>query len=159
MSNRRLRMIRFGAPLIGGIVAFLLMFEAWPWASRTIWPASRYYDLVSVEIGDAEVGQPVPLRAVRQIKRDFAGRYNVSIREVGKSAPICNGGMAVRYRAGSDIVLDTDLEYWTAGAVPDCMSEMKPGMYILSTCIFIDIPPRETCRDSNVFTIRPRPTQ
>lgn len=155
MIERRSSLQRYVAPMSGGLLAFLLMFEVWPWAYRQAWPVTRYYDLISVEVADAEVGATVPLRAVRVISRPFSGRYNVSIREVGKSAPICNGGMPVDYRAGGDTVLDADLKYWTAGAVPDCMSKLGVGKYVLSTCIYVDRPARETCRDSNQFSIRP----
>ena len=148
--------MRYVAPFVGALLAFLVAFGIWPTLSRWVWPATRYYELISVEIGDAVVGDPVPLRAVRVIKRPFAGEYNVSIRQVGHSAPICNGGMDVDYKTGLDPVAERDLEWWTAGAVPACMGVLQPGRYVLTTCIYVKSPEREICKDSNPFTIRPR---
>lgn len=142
--------------LIGAFLGMCLALWGWPHVSRWLVPASRYYDSVAVEVGDAKMGDPVPLRVVRVIRKPFAGSYNVSVREVGKSAPICNGGMTVDYKTGMDMVLDADLSYWTAGAIPDCMSQLQPARYVLSTCIYVKSPAREICRDSNVFTISPR---
>lgn len=156
MTPGMIRAGRYLAPFVGAILAFLIAFGVWPHLSRWVWPSSRYYELIAVEIGDARMGEPVPLRAVRVIHRPFSGAYNVSLRHVGRSAPVCNGGMEVDYKPGHDTIAERDLEWWTAGAVPDCMSQLEPGQYVLSTCIYVDSPAREICRDSNVFTILPR---
>ena len=154
MTPRQVAVKRYVAPVAGSLLGALIAFGLWPTLSKLAWPASRYYELISVEVGDADLGQPVPLRAVRVINRPFKGSYNVSIRAVGHSAPICNGGMPVDYKPGKDTVAEKDLEWWTAGAIPDCTAALAPGRYVLSTCIYVHQPAREICADSNVFTIR-----
>ncbi len=164
---RREFFLRIVAPFIATVLAGFITLVLWPRISNLLWPASDTYELVSVEVGDAVQGFPVPLRAVRVIHKPFRGRYITTIREVGKSQPICNGGMDVPYRPpgrpGTDAVVERDLAYWTEGARPPCMEALFPGQFILTTCVIMkagdpfDIE-KSTCADSNVFTIRPRPT-
>jgi hypothetical protein len=153
--------LSWGAPFVGAILAFLVAFGLWPRLSDTLWPVEDWYELVSVEVGDAVQGTPIPLRAVRIIHRPFDGSYITTIREVGKSQPICNGGMAVPYKVGDDTILERDIEYWTEGAKPPCMDSLYPGNFILTTCVVVNTRHpldhvKMACADSNVFTIHPR---
>lgn len=158
---RRSFFLSWVAPFIGAIMAFMVAFGLWPRVSSVLWPVTDWYELVSVEVGDAIEGDPVPLRAVRVIHRPFDGSYITTVREVGKSQPICNGGMEVPYKPGSDTILDRDLAYWTEGAKPPCMDGLFPGEFILTTCVNIDtgdplMPIKTACADSNVFVIHAR---
>lgn len=79
-------------------ILLLIAYVAWPYASNKLWPTSAYYELHSVEVSDAKLGEPVPLRAFRDIRKPFLGSYITSVREVGHSTPICNGGGDSTYR-------------------------------------------------------------
>lgn len=121
-------------------------------------PGSLWYELGRVHVDDAPVGGPVPVHVQRHIHRPFMGQYIVTVRPVGLSEPVCNGGMPVDYRASASAEVNRDLEYWSAGAFPPCTPALEPGRYIMTTTVIIQtgIPflPRRTVRaDSNVFQI------
>ena len=147
-----------GAALLGAalVAGAALALQGW----RAAWPVDLWYVLNAVRVDDAREGEPVIIMPDRQILRDFSGRYVTTVRSVPDMRPICSGGSSVPYRASSTLPDPVTLDWWTAGALPPCMEHLKPGHYVLTSCIHVDsevplVGVVSSCVDSNIFKVKP----
>ena len=127
-------------------------------AADQFYGAENWYILNKVYVEDAALGRPVRMAVDREILRDFDGRYTVTVRRLPDFDAVCSGGSSVNYTTQSKLPDPLTLKWWTYGAIPDCMSQMMPGQYEITTCIYIEphilwLPERVLCRKSNVFRI------
>ena len=147
-----------GAALLGVVLVGSAIAALYGW--RSMWPPGRWYQMTVVRVDDVLAGQRPVVSTDRRILRDFNGRYVTTVRSVPEMKPLCSGGQPVPYRSASTLPEPTYLDWWTAGAIPPCMGELRPGKYVLTTCIFVqtDIPligEVKSCVDSNIFEVRP----
>lgn len=140
----------FLMPALGTIGAIFFAFWVWPHASNMLYPSSDYYDLEYVQVLEAALLEDYTVLATRVVKRDFDGSYQVTIRRLNDSEPVCSGGQELRYRprADGDLSLKTvdfPLSVWSQGAMPSCIEAIKtdiaehgPASYLMTTCIKVD---------------------
>ena len=139
------------APLVSMVIGTAAVIVAWPSVSNYVWPPNGYYDLTDVMVETADDLSEYMVYATRSIKRPFDGRYDIVIRRMGQSKPICDGGDSLRYRppTGSDgavpTIADFTLHDWTEGAKPPCVDAIRqdvvkngPGVFEMESCIYIE---------------------
>lgn len=135
--------------------AFVGAFLGW----NAYWPASYWYEIGEVTVFDAVHGKEPLIDVDRSIHEPFTGEYIVTVRNtMGKT--ICSGGARVPYDPAAKLPDPITLGWWAAGAVPNCIKNMPPGEYEMTTCVEIlhDVPfltRREVCQPSNAFSILP----
>jgi hypothetical protein len=129
---------------------------------QSMWPAKRWYDLRSVTIADAALGDMITVHVDRSVNHSFTGRYTVVLLDVETGQVVCEGGDQTIYLPGRELPGIITLDWWTDGAEPPCEATIYRGLFRLETCVEIlhEIPligRREDCATSNVFKINGRP--
>jgi hypothetical protein len=111
-------------------------------------------------VADARVGEVPAVAFTRTIKRNFVASYAGTVRRVdGREIVFDFGSGVFEYEAGARLPANADLCWWTVRE-PACR-ELEVGTYYLNTCWTIYwpllnlVPPRQVCRRSEPFTIRP----
>lgn len=120
-------------------------------------PASIWYDVATLHVNDAKVGESPRLIVDRSINQDFSGSWVVTVRKRdGQRWDIfCGASQTLRYKPTSILPPDVDLNWWTA-------NQCKPlpaGTYYFNTTWKIEapspIPDKTVSIDSNIFEVRP----
>lgn len=147
-----------------GVIAAAL-YGAWGIAMSSF-PVSPWLDYRSVTALDADYGQPVMIIADRDINMPAQIFYDVIVREVGNSRPVCflDDGGGYTYQPSWDDegrplpIGPVTLEYWSDGK---CLgAHLKPGFYTVTTEWSVERPwPLDDGRvivTSNIFEVRPK---
>lgn len=135
-------------------LALILYTAAW------LTPARWWYQPISVQIADALEGDDPVVSINRTIKRDFDGRYTVSIwRDPPDGHVACAGSDTLRYRGGLYEPHDAPLTQWADD--PWCQ-RLALGRYYAEACWTVlrpfwgIVPDKTICAMSNIFTVNPR---
>lgn len=135
-------------------LAIALYTAAW------LTPARWWYQPGSVVIADTPQGQDPVVSINRTIKRDFDGRYTVSIwKDPPDGHVACAGSDSLRYRGGLYAPHEAPLTQWADD--PWC-ARLAPGRYYAEACWTIlrpwwgIVPDKTICITSNIFTVHPR---
>ena len=149
-------------------LAVVLLFLAVVWAPEIVTSirsnlngADAYMTVQDVSVGNAAVGQTIPMDVDRTIYRNFLGTYNVEVRTFPSRAVVCVASDTVSYDPGVQPLSYIDLDWWADDG--ECGVEtfltFGPGDYILTTSWMVDrselsLPPvRIGPVDSNPFTV------
>lgn len=140
-----------------GWLAILFALVAYALAGWAV-PATFWYHPVLVQIENAEAGTDPVVKISREIKRDFAGEYTVSVwGQPGDGHVSCAGSDRLRYRGGLYEPHQDVLSHWADD--PQC-ARLPPGDYYAQACWTIlapfggIVPAKSICAVSNVFSIR-----
>lgn len=131
------------------------------WVTFSIFPNATYWiDLkkVGAEQYEHTQGEEVELFISRDIKRDFTGSYDVTLRKYTKTGieNVCEypSGL-IPYKKDAELPETPDLAWWTGNKCKG--SELEPGTYFFDTCHTVYLPivkDRNRCVQSEEFTIR-----
>ena len=121
-----------------------------------LWPASAWLDVERVSVSPALAGQPVPMLATRNIKRDFVGSWRVTVRRWEPQGWVvyCNAGGSNNYSAQAVLPAKLTLDWWTNGQCP----LLTEGRYTITTSWQIQpslpfIPDKTVQIESNIFEV------
>lgn len=129
-------------------------------------PVSPWLEYRSVTVLDADYISPVMIIPDRDIHRPVFITYDVIVREVGNSRPVCvlnNGG---GYTYQPNLTSDGErtptgtvtLDYWSDGACSG--ARLTPGHYTITTEWTVQrpwpLPPGHVIVESNIFEVRPK---
>lgn len=145
----------------GGMLALLAIFVAGPMIMPLVVPMSRYYELRTVTVSDAEAGVSPQMIVDRTIHRDFRGRFEVEIMRAEGSEFTSwwqcgpHGSDWRTYRDEAALPADMDLDWWM-GIPPNAPCPLPPGTYKIMTTIYARSwlgAELSVTTGSNVFTV------
>lgn len=148
--------VRWKALFWWGLLPMALALYTAAWLTPPTW----WYQPVSIQIGDAAEGEDPVVSINRKIKRDFNGRYSVSVwRDPPDGHVACAGSDTLHYRGGLYEPHESPLTQWADD--PWC-ARKQPGRYYAEACWTVlrpwwgIVPDKTVCAVSNIFTIHPR---
>ena len=139
----------------------ILLATLWFFVPSFVMPLV-WMDLRSVTVSDVVYPGIPQVEADRVIHNDFLGTYSVIVRNTDRQTVLCEGrsGSAFEYRAAASQTnpLVMSLERWWGETIPpDCIQNLRPGHYSVTTCHTVYFPWRvpvaRRCVESNVFTV------
>lgn len=134
----------------------LLFFVVAGYWTSTFWPpVERWYELHSLWVDDAKVGQPITMHVNRVIHRPFFGKFGVVVRQNTPKGwmVVCNGAGGGDYRPDAVLPSPLTLGWWSNR---ECPVASEPGEYAVTTTIVMVSPlgfRRVLKHESNVFTV------
>ena len=135
------------------ILPLALIFYTAAWLT----PATYWYQPRSIYISDAVVGSDPIVSINRTIKRNFHGRYEVSVwQEPSDGHFSCAGQDELRYKAGLFKPHESPLTQWVDD--PWCKN-LPEGRFYAEACwtiirpFWFIVPDKQICATSNLFTI------
>lgn len=149
-------MARVKRALGSWLVIFTMLFLVCGYWVSTVWPpVGHWYELRSLRIDDAKVGQPITMHVDRTIHEPFYGTFAVVVR---KQKPdgwmvVCNGTGGGDYRSDAVLPVPLTLDWWSNRA---CPTIDEPGDYAVTTTIAMVSPiglRRIVKHDSNIFRV------
>jgi len=150
MVNKLKHMAGSWPAFVGGAL-WLLYFTV-----SSFWPSSWWFDVRSVRVADAFVGEQVVMYVDREIKREFSGRWSAAVRDVGTGtyAVVCAAGDESVYRMGAELPANLTLGWWTNGRC----ETLPEGEYVVDTVWRIDtgffVGDKTIRATSNIFKVR-----
>lgn len=125
--------------------------------------AETFMTVERINIGNAVIGQTVPMDVSREIKRPFHGTYTVEIRYFPARTVVCAAHDSLHYVPDANYPNPLDLDWWSNDGEcgVDTFLTYGPGEYIATTTwtIHRDEYGLDDVRvgpiESNVFTIQP----
>lgn len=115
-------------------------------------PASLWLDVRSVRILDSKLGSPIVMVVDRTIKRDFPGKWAVTVRDV-EGAVWCSARGEAEYSSRAKLPTPLTLQWWT---FPSCYP-VPVGSYTATTRWTIQdlpfLPSKSVVVESNIFRV------
>lgn len=142
------------------LMSLIFWWLAFPAAYRLVVPPSTYMDVRSVYVSDAHVGGDPSVTIDRDIKRDFTGRNEATVRLMEADGTIweyCRPGVRddISYVRGRQYP-GRSLNWWL-GSPPADACDLEPGKYKLriewTINAFFGLVPLHVTRESAPFTI------
>ncbi len=133
-----------------GIVAWMAMVAVpleWFWI-----------DPGEVIVADTTTDQPAAIYFERTIRRDFLGRYSVTINPLSGGTVACEDPSGIiKYRRTAYLPEPITMAWW-APRDTRCSNLQPPGVYVMTTCwtgyvLGGMVPAKRTCRTSNPFKV------
>lgn len=128
------------------------------YAAAHLWPASFWFEVISVRAGPSKAGHVVPMLVDRTIHRPFLGEWTVSVKRFVSVGWVnhCTASGRAHYEKGAELPTDLDLNWWTNGA---CQT-LPEGRYAIETTwhiqpTFAVLPERRVNAKSNIFEVSP----
>lgn len=122
-----------------------------------LWPSSFWFEVVSVRVFDAKVGESILMAVDRRINRDFSGSWIASVRRLdgGGWVSYCTATGRTNYAVDSRLPEPLTLRWWTH---PEC-NPLPAGKYQMRTTWVIHgpnlLPDKTVQADSNIFQVNP----
>lgn len=124
-------------------------------ALAVMWPASWWFSVDHFEVKDTTAGTPPVMIVDRDIRRDFRGRWVVSVMREGNRGfySYCTARGENDYRTDAGLPDVISLDWWTDPK----KCRLAPGRYLIKTLWVIyppGLPSKEVRVKSNVFTVK-----
>lgn len=139
----------------GLVLGFLVTIWLGFFVVTNMWPSSFWLDVSHVYVEDTVINDDPQMIVVRDIKRNFFGKWTVVVRKVGPEghSVICTREGSSEYRTDSQLPDPLLLSWW---AYPGC-DDLEPGRYFITTTWKIGdggfLPYKYLTVDSNIFEI------
>jgi len=154
-------MRRIVLPLIGAVVGTMAAWIVVPWTGMLMdaaVPASRWFKVQEIQIGNVKAGSSPLMRVDRIINRNFTGHWTLTLRrETGEGyAAFCTRHGRNDYHVGSVVPRESNLDWWMEVPPNPPCPEIPPGQYMVSMSWTLEIPgfpPKVVRADSNVFEV------
>lgn len=145
-------------PYLKWLVAATIFF--FPVFFALAWPMSYWFEVRTVHINDARVGEQITMLVDREVKESFVGTYGVTIHKWSSTGPVAycrmNGG-PWEYRQGAAYPIPLTLAWWTEHA--KACNPLPVGQYQVTTRWVkpgdVLPPEKSTSNTSNIFTVNP----
>jgi hypothetical protein len=145
-------------PYLKWLVAATIFFT--PVLLALAWPMSYWFEVRTVHINDARVGEQITMLVDREVKKSFVGTYGITIHKWSNAGPVayCRmSGGPWEYRRGAAYPIPLTLAWWTENA-PSC-NPLPAGQYQVTTRWVNDgnvlLPEKSISVTSNIFTVNP----
>lgn len=149
------------AALFFVLVLYPIGADIWDRATREApEPVSAWFEVASVNVTDAHVGQRHNVIVNRTINRDFAADWTVTVRRIwpnGEMEAVCARSSRNDYRAGTPTPEGKTLRWWMDVPPNEPCDPYAPGKYIVSMLWTLHLPDgdRDVRADSNIFNVLP----
>lgn len=125
-----------------------------------VYPASRWYDVGTLEIPVSREGEPVLMLYTGGPLKPFVGSYAVTVRHLDNGMIACEAsGGPFPYKPGTTRPDPLTMDWW-APSDPRC-SQLRSGTYVIVNCWEIEglawglIPNKRLCSSPKAFNIAP----
>jgi hypothetical protein len=149
-----MRFLQILAPWLMVIGLSIQPLEEW-FRERT--PTSFWFEVISITVSDARVGDEIIMNVVRRIKRSFTATWIVTVRKIEQSgvSVACVSSGTNHYIPDSVLPSPLTLNWWTHPVKCD----LPVGRYTLDTVWTINESHshKQISGQSNVFIITDRP--
>lgn len=144
--------------VLGTIIAWIGTSVGFPFYDST--SAEHYLEVGGVLVADTKVGKSPQVRIERNIKHDFTGEWNVTLRrQIGDSfAFFCSRQGKSDYWTNIGLPAQTDLNWWMGIPPSPPCETIPPGRYVVSMSWIIELPGQErkiVRAESNLFSVVP----